>query len=113
MTERGYSKRLHADPDATRGCECPEDFDHDGKCQNALREKKAYKCQPCSMGWHLPWSCSRFVEKDRLTLSTVCRLCGWDSSEHPIPDSQRRLMVDEKKRHELRGPDYAGPTGNT
>lgn len=93
MTARGYTKALHVDKSAPRGCQCPEDFDHDGKCQNALSERKAYKCAPCSSGWHLDTGCVKYVPKGFKTLTTQCDRCGWDSADHVLTDEMRALQT--------------------
>ena len=98
MTERGYTRRLHETIDSIRGCICPEEFEHDGKCQNALRDKKQMKCQPCSQGWHYPYPCSGFVSKGYLNLSTQCERCGWDSGDHPLTEERRALLIDSRTR---------------
>lgn len=82
-----------------RGCVCPEDFDHDGKCQNSLRGKKEAKCPPCSQGWHHPYPCDRYVEKGFKIASTQCDRCGWDSAEHPMTEAMRALQVDARTRY--------------
>lgn len=85
--ERGYTRVWHEAPGAIRGCVCPEDFEHDGKCQNALRGKKEAKCQPCSQGWHFDFPCERYVTKSMTIHVTQCNRCGWDSAEHVSIDA--------------------------
>lgn len=95
MAERGYTKADGA-KDRPRGCLCPEEFDHGGKCQNGLRGDKYAKCQPCSNDWHHPWPCGAFKSKGYLTLTTACDTCGWDSAEHPLTDEQRAMVIDSR-----------------
>lgn len=101
MADRGYTK-ADAAPDRPKGCLCPEEFDHDGKCQNGLRGDKYAKCQPCSADWHHPWPCQMFKSKGVLTLTTACDTCGWDSAEHPLSEELRALQIDARIK---RGPD--------
>jgi hypothetical protein len=102
MAERGYGKAMHKDATLDQ-CQCPEEFEHDGKCPNRTRERKAYKCQPCSSGWHHPFSCQQYVSKGYLTLNTQCDRCGWDSSEHPITERQRELVIDAQWKRDGEG----------
>lgn len=94
MTQRGYTRAL-TDFAGGKGCVCPEEFEHDGKCPNGLRERDSAKCAPCSSGWHLPYPCNEFVPKSKgqTIFSTQCARCGWDSIEHPLPDDLRALEV--------------------
>lgn len=92
--DRGYQQRLHDDPASVRGCICPEDLEHDGKCQNALRGKKVMKCQPCSQGWHYAYRCAEYKIKDwpGVYLTTQCDRCGWDQGEHALTEAQRKVI---------------------
>jgi hypothetical protein len=103
VPERGYTRADHASKELARGCECPEDFDHDGKCQNALRTKNSYKCPPCASGWHHPYPCEEYESKGLLTLNTQCDHCGWDSAEHPVSERHRALMVDARWKRDAEG----------
>lgn len=89
--DHGYTRIMHADSALAQACICPEDFEHDGRCQNRVRAKHV-KCPPCSHGWHFEGPCSRYKEKGHLVHSTVCDTCGWDSAEHRLSESQRRFM---------------------
>lgn len=90
---RGYTKRLHTDPKAPRGCVCPEEFEHDGKCQNALSGPKNAKCKPCSAGWHFDGACGqKFQLKPFGNPSTQCDRCGWDLADHPLTERERALI---------------------
>lgn len=80
IADHGYTTVIHRD--GPRGCICPEEFDHGGKCQNGLRDKKQTKCIPCSQDWHWPWACQAYVSKGITVHSTQCATCGWDSGEH-------------------------------
>jgi hypothetical protein len=82
LAERGLTRDANAKAEYGRTCGCREDFDHDGACQNAIREKKSMICQPCSQEWHLTGPCTEYVSKGYPTLTTQCDRCGWDSSEH-------------------------------
>lgn len=97
MTQRGYGTTLHRE--GPKGCICPEEFDHDGKCQNSLESSKHAKCKPCSSGWHFAKSCNRYVTKDYKTVSTQCDRCGWDSSEHPLTEGMKAIQLDARTRY--------------
>ncbi len=88
---RGYRRGEQSGP---KGCICPEELEHDGKCQNGLRDPKAAKCPPCSQGWHFDGPCKEFKAKGGSgpMYSTQCDLCGWDLGEHPLTESQRALI---------------------
>jgi hypothetical protein len=38
-----------------------------------------------------------------LTLNTQCDRCGWDSSEHPITERQRELVIDAQWKRDGEG----------
>lgn len=97
MPEYGYTKRMHKERQYT-GCQCPEDFEHDGKCQNALRTKDSFKCAPCSQGWHHPYPCTEYVPKGFKTLTFQCDRCGWDSAEHVVTEEGRAMVIDSRTR---------------
>ena len=99
MAEHGYTKHLHREAPFGRSCICPEDFEHDGPCQNAIREKKSAKCTPCAHGWHFPYPCNKYISKGYKTVWTECATCGWDSAEHAdVQASFRELTVDSRVR---------------
>jgi len=78
------------------GCGCREEFEHDGSCQNALREKKSALCQPCSQGWHHPYPCPEYVPKTPRHLTFQCDRCGWDSAEHAATEEQMQRFLSSK-----------------
>lgn len=103
MPELGYSKRLHQEAPAGRGCVCTEELEHDGPCQNALREKKWAMCTPCSQGWHWSGACDDYQTKGFKSLSFQCDRCGWDSAEHVEPERIRALIIDSRAKRDSDG----------